>query len=84
MLQIGVAGATIIAEILEGNRVLEHLQLNNCELGDDGIEPIARGEYPYGGSNCSYTLVVALNEIHFVPSCTNINAHNTTNSSLQK
>lgn len=43
-LQIGVAGATTIAEILDGNRVLEHLLLNNCELGDDGVEPIARGE----------------------------------------
>ena len=30
--------------MLETNQVLEHLVLNGCDLGDDGLEPIANGQ----------------------------------------
>ena len=43
-IQIGVSGAHSVASVLESNRVLEHLILNDCYLGDDGVEPIANGK----------------------------------------
>lgn len=43
-MQISAIGAQSIATILETNKVLEHLALNNCDLGDEGAEPIANGE----------------------------------------
>lgn len=43
-MQIGVSGAHSVASILESNKVLEHLVLNDCDLGDKGIEPIANGK----------------------------------------
>lgn len=42
-MQIGAVGAQSLATVLETNKVLEHLALNNCNLGDDGVEPIANG-----------------------------------------
>ena len=42
-MQIGAVGAQYLATVLETNKVLEHLSLNNCDLGDDGVEPIANG-----------------------------------------
>ena len=38
-----MAGATLLAKVLERNRVLEHFSLNNCNIGDQGIQPIANG-----------------------------------------
>lgn len=43
VMQIGAVGAQSLATVLETNKVLEHLALNNCNLGDDGVEPIANG-----------------------------------------
>lgn len=40
-----MSGAMSVAEVLETNKVLEHLSLNNCDIGDDGVEPIAQGAY---------------------------------------
>ena len=47
-LQIGSEGAHCLAEVLRTNRVLEHLSLNNCNIGDDGVQPITNGK-------CSHT-----------------------------
>jgi len=41
---IGVSGAHSVASVLESNKVLEQLVLNDCDLGDKGIEPIANGK----------------------------------------
>lgn len=43
-LQIGGIGAQCLASVLESNQVLEHLILNGCDLGDEGLEPIANGQ----------------------------------------
>ena len=51
--QIGLSGAHSVASVLESNRVLEHLVLNTCDLGDEGMEPIANGEWNRG--ECSLT-----------------------------
>ncbi len=42
--QIGSAGAACLAEVLRTNGVLEHLSLNNCDIGDEGMQPIANGK----------------------------------------
>ena len=39
-----------MASVLESNRVLEHLVLNTCDLRDEGMEPIANGEWNRGES----------------------------------
>ena len=39
-------GAKYLGNVLENNRVLEHLILNNCSLGDSGMEAIAIGMEP--------------------------------------
>ena len=38
-----MSGAACLAEVLVSNKVLEHLSLNNCDIGDDGLHPIAQG-----------------------------------------
>ena len=40
-----MAGAASLAEVLSNNKVLEHLSLNNCDIGDNGLAPIAQGMY---------------------------------------
>ena len=45
LLQIGPVGAQSLARALETNKVLEYLSLNNCDIGDDGIESIASGKH---------------------------------------
>ena len=37
-------GAVCLTEVLENNRVLEHLSLNKCDIGDDGMESLAGGK----------------------------------------
>ena len=44
MEQMGGIGAQCLASVLESNQVLEHLILNGCDLGDDGLEPVANGQ----------------------------------------
>ena len=41
-----MAGAVTLAEVLESNRVLENLILNNCDIGDDGVQQISQGRCP--------------------------------------
>lgn len=48
LLQISARGAQRLAIVLETNKVLEHLALNNCDLGDEGVEPIATGGWSQG------------------------------------
>ena len=43
--QFGSTGAKYLGNVLENNKVLEHLVLNNCNLGDAGLHPIADGMY---------------------------------------
>ena len=43
LLQLATMGARCLATILETNKVIEHLSLNNCDLRDEGLEPIANG-----------------------------------------
>ena len=43
-LQFGVVGAKYLGNVLENNKVLQHLLLNNCSLGDDGLQPVAKGK----------------------------------------
>ena len=42
--QIGPEGAESLAAVLETNKVLQHLALNNCAIGDRGLEALATGE----------------------------------------
>jgi Ran GTPase-activating protein (RanGAP) involved in mRNA processing and transport len=53
MFQIGARGAQSLAIALETNKVLEHLALNNCDLGDEGVEPIANGRWSQWGKTMS-------------------------------
>jgi Ran GTPase-activating protein (RanGAP) involved in mRNA processing and transport len=46
---IGELGAQCLASVLETNQVLEHLILNGCSLGDDGLEPIVNGKFQLSG-----------------------------------
>ena len=42
---MGTSGAIAsLAEVLQNNRVLENLSLNDCDIRDDGIGPIAQGQ----------------------------------------
>ena len=43
--QFGVVGAKYLGNVLENNRVLQHLLLNNCSLGDEGVRPVAKGKH---------------------------------------
>ena len=38
-----MTGAVGLAEMLQTNKVLEHLSLNNCDISDDGVQAIAQG-----------------------------------------
>lgn len=38
-------GAKYLGNVLENNKVLQHLLLNNCSLGDGGLQPVAEGVY---------------------------------------
>ena len=55
---MGVAGAVSLAEMLQTNKVLEHLSLNNCDIGDDGVHAMAQGNpavsAPSWDDNCMY------------------------------
>ncbi len=42
--QIGPEGAESLAAVLETNKVLQHLALNNCDIGDRGLEALATGK----------------------------------------
>lgn len=44
VLQIGPVGAESLAVVLETNKVLQHLAINNCDIGDAGLETLANGK----------------------------------------
>lgn len=41
LVQIGTEAGKYLANVLQNNKVLEHLIVNNCGLEDDGVKAIA-------------------------------------------
>ena len=78
-LQIGAIGAQSLATVLETNKVLEHLSLNNCDLGDDGVESIANGELT---CQVIYFRIITSSVIFSITLCNNCLLHFLTHSSL--
>ena len=44
-LQFGQEGAGYLGNVLENNKVLQQLIINNCGMGDAGIHHIAKGTH---------------------------------------
>ena len=51
-LQFGQEGAGYLGNVLENNKILQQLIINNCGLGDSGVQHIAKGNNGNSIWNC--------------------------------